>query len=133
MSRSRKSEPPKVVIVEDDGAVLGSLGFAFEVQGFEVLSYSSAESLLAAPSLPERCCLILDYWLPGMNGLALLSQLRKSGRDLPAILITTANPELHRRAALAGVTLIDKPLASDDLIARVRDLLDPARRPDGGD
>lgn len=125
MFRKRQTEPPRVVIVEDDGAVLGSLGFAFEVQGFKVLSYPSAEALLAAPSLPERCCLILDYWLPGMNGLALLSQLRESGRDLPAILITTANPELRRRAILAGVTLIDKPLASDQLIARVRELLDP--------
>jgi FixJ family two-component response regulator len=116
---------PDVVIVEDDPDLLRALTFAFETEGFGVQSYASAEALLDQPSLPERSCLVIDYWLPKMNGLALLNRLREQGHDLPAVLITTSTREIERRAALAGVSIVDKPLLNDALVAKVRQLLGP--------
>jgi FixJ family two-component response regulator len=115
---------PEVVIVEDDADLLRALSFAFETEGFGVQSYSSAEALLERPSFPERSCLVLDYWLPKMNGLALLSRLREQGCDLPAVLITTPTRDIERRAALASVPIVDKPLLNNALVAKVRQLLD---------
>jgi two-component system, LuxR family, response regulator FixJ len=60
-----------------------------------------------------------------MNGLDLLVELRRREVDLPAILITThPSSEVRRRAALAGVTLIEKPLLSDTLFQAIRATLD---------
>ena len=63
-----------------------------------------------------RGCLVLDYNLPGIDGLDLLERLRAAEVTLPAILITT-NPRkaLRARAALAGVQIVEKPLLTDAL------------------
>ena len=119
----RKDDQPKVVIVEDDADLLRALTFAFETEGFGVQSFASAEALLDQPAIAEHSCLVLDYWLPKMNGLALLSRLREQGYDLPAVLITTPTREIERRAALASVAVIDKPLLNNALVSKVRQLL----------
>src|SRR5690606_30013243 len=94
--------------------------------GFEVSAYADGESLLASASLPTRGCLVLDYNLPGMDGLNLLERLRAADVSLPAILITT-NPRnaLRTRAALAGVQIIEKPLLTDALRDSVLSALGP--------
>jgi FixJ family two-component response regulator len=123
VSDPKAPSQPEVIIVEDDADLLRALTFAFETEGFGVQSYESAEALLDQPLLPERSCLVLDYWLPSMNGLALLGRLREQGCDLPAVLITTPTREIERRAALASIPIVDKPLLNNALVAKVRQLL----------
>lgn len=117
------SAPPEVIIVEDDDDLRRALTFAFELEGFGVRSYASAEALLEQPSIAARPCLVLDYWLPKMNGLALLRRLRERGDDLPAVLITTPTREIERIAALARIPIVDKPLLNNALVIKVRQLL----------
>ncbi|HEY2179414.1 MAG TPA: response regulator [Caulobacteraceae bacterium] len=114
-------EPPTILIlVDDDAHVLASLKFAFEVEGFEVHAYCDAESLLAESDFQQRGCLVLDYKLPGINGLQLLKVLRSRGVTLPAVLITTPSPDVLSRAAAAGVPVVDKPLLTNALLETVR-------------
>jgi two-component system, LuxR family, response regulator FixJ len=115
-----RRQPQIVVIVEDDPAVLASLTFAFEVEGFSVRAHASAEALLAEGPPPARACLVVDYRLPGVDGLELLRILREQGRGRSALLIATSDANLHRRAAAADVEIIEKPLLSDVLIEKVR-------------
>jgi FixJ family two-component response regulator len=120
--------PPEVLIVEDDDELRRALALTFELDGFAVRTFASAEALLDQPSIPDRPCLVLDYRLPKMNGLALLNRLREQGHDLPAVLITTPTREIERRAALASVPIVDKPLLNNALIGKVRELLGAPRR-----
>lgn len=115
---------PAVILVDDDPAVTHAMQFSFDLEGLDVRSFRDAESVLAASDLPETGCLIIDHNLPGMDGLALLEQLRAIGVRLPAILITT-NPRtaLRNRAAAAGVPIIEKPLLTDALLTTVRKAL----------
>ncbi len=115
---------PAVILVDDDPAVTHAMQFSFDLEGLDVRSFRDAESVLAADDLPQTGCLILDHNLPGMDGLALLEQLRAAGVRLPAILITT-NPRtaLRNRAAAAGVPIIEKPLLTDALLSTVRKAL----------
>ena len=117
------TESQEVIIVEDDEDLRSALTFAFELEGFGVTSYASAEALLDQPAITDRPCLVLDYWLPKMNGLALLGRLRERGCDLPAVLITTSTREIERRAALANIPIVDKPLLNNALVKTVRELL----------
>jgi two-component system, LuxR family, response regulator FixJ len=117
-----------VLIIDDDPAVRNSLKFALEVEGFAVRTYSSGVDLLNEPELPSDGCLVVDYKLPELNGLDLLFELRKRDVDLPAILITThPNNAVRLRAALAGVTLIEKPLLTDTLFQGIRAVLDSSQ------
>ena len=114
-----------VLIIDDDPAVLNSLKFALEVEGFAVRAYPAGMDLLREREFPADGCLVVDYKLPEMNGLDVLVELRKRNVDLPAILITThPSSEVRRRAALAGVMLIEKPLLNDTLFQGIRAALD---------
>ena len=114
---------PIVIVVDDDPDVLSSLQFAFEVEGFEVWPFASGEALLDLCGVVDQGCLVVDYHLGGLDGLALLERLRAQGSRLPAILITTADPVVALKAAQAGVDVVEKPLLSDTLIEEVRRLL----------
>jgi len=114
-----------VLVIDDDPAVRNSLKFALEVEGFAVRTYHAGADLLRESELPADGCLVVDYKLPEMNGLDLLVELRKRKIELPAILITThPSGEVRRRAALAGVILIEKPLLNDTLFQGIRAALD---------
>ena len=112
-----------LVLVEDNKPLLSALKLAFEVEGFDVRAYGDGESLLAEPDLPLRGCLVVDYQLPKMNGLETLSALRRRGVALPAVLITTPTPVVLAVAAAANVPVVGKPLQSDSLLDKVRELL----------
>ena len=69
----------------------------------------------------ETCCYIIDYKLPGMNGLDLLAELRRHDIAAPAILITTnPSPAVRARAAAAATVLVEKPLLGDALFQEIR-------------
>jgi FixJ family two-component response regulator len=116
-----------VVVVDDDPDVLHSLQFALEVEGFAVEPFTNGEAALERAPFAGVSCLVLDYQLGGIDGLTLLGRLRERGCRLPAILITTPGAEVARRARLAGVHIIEKPLISDALVAEVRQLIEAPR------
>jgi two-component system, LuxR family, response regulator FixJ len=111
-----------LVVVDDDPAVLGSLRFSLEIEGYLVETFRTAEELLAAP-LPPVDCLVIDHNLPGMNGLDLLGEIRRRGLSTAAVLVTSHPPQILRhRAATAGVAIIEKPLLGNALIDALRNL-----------
>jgi FixJ family two-component response regulator len=114
-----------VIVVDDDEAVRKSLKFALELEGLEVRLYESSEQLLSDRELPENGCLVIDYYMPAMNGVELIDALRRRHVDLPAILITAkATDELRRRAARAGFRqVLEKPLEDGSLFDSIRGAL----------
>jgi two-component system, LuxR family, response regulator FixJ len=110
-----------VLIVDDDPAVRSSLQFRLEIEGFVVRTYACGSDLLADLTMPEAGCLVIDYRLPNMNGLDLLSELRRRQIDLPAILVTT-NPSIsvRERTSAAGAVLVEKPLLNEALLDSIR-------------
>ncbi len=112
---------PVILVVDDDPALLGALKFALELDSYAVRTYSSAESVLKDLALPTPCCLVIDYRLPGMNGLDLLARLRALGVAAPAILITTSPGSAVREAAArADIPIIEKPLLTNALSDEIR-------------
>jgi FixJ family two-component response regulator len=99
-----------ILVVDDDEAVRNSLRSLMESEGFEVRAFSNGHDLLNEASLPATGCLVVDYHMPAMNGLELVSALRSREVSIPAILIT-GNPtkDMHERAAANAVLVVEKP------------------------
>jgi two-component system, LuxR family, response regulator FixJ len=99
-----------ILVVDDDEAVRDSLRNMMKSEGFEVRAFSNGRDLLNEASLPAIGCLVVDYHMPAMNGLELVSALRGRGVSIPAILITGNPTEYARaRAAAIAVLVVEKP------------------------
>lgn len=62
-------------------------------------AFSSAQDLLIEENIPSPSCLVVDYYMPGMNGLELVARLRERKKVLPAVLITSPDENLRNQAA----------------------------------
>ena len=123
MGAQLRTGAPLLLLVDDDPAVCASLQFSLELEGFVVRSYGSGETLMDEEDLASPSCLVLDYRLPGVDGLSLLQALRERGEACPAVIITS-NPSrsIRQRTSNAGAVLIEKPLLTNGLTAAIRSL-----------
>lgn len=77
-----------MVIVEDDVLLKDSLSLFFRSRGCEVSAFETAEEALEAMDRNWCGVVISDHWLPGMNGLSLMEQVREMAPGTIRILIT---------------------------------------------
>src|SRR5512133_3024938 len=116
----------KVMVVDDERAVRESLRRALELEGYEIeLAENGNEALdlLAGGAQPDA--LVLDVLMPGVDGLEVCKRLRRSGNQLP-VLMLTARAEVENRVAgldAGADDYVTKPFALEELLARVRALL----------
>jgi two-component system, LuxR family, response regulator FixJ len=109
-----------IAIVDDDDPVCESMRFLLEIHDFKVLTYRSGRDFFAEN--PDIACLIVDYQMPGMNGLEFLSELRRRGNEVPAIMMSaTVSPTLQRQATELGIKrFLEKPLPNQALLCAIR-------------
>jgi two-component system response regulator MprA len=114
------------MVVDDERAVRESLRRALELEGYEIeLAEDGSEALdlLAGGAQPDA--LVLDVLMPGVDGLEVCKRLRRSGNQLP-VLMLTARAEVENRVAgldAGADDYVTKPFALEELLARLRALL----------
>lgn len=116
----------RVLIAEDDYSFRDMLTFAFEDDGYEVVSvpdgYSLLEtlgaSLLPGSHVKPFDLVVSDIKMPRWSGLVTLEKLSGSPMAPPIVVITAfGSDEVHQRAKQAGaVTVLDKPFDMQDLV-----------------
>ena len=112
---------PKILLLEDDSGVRRSLQLLLQAQGFDVRAYAAGAPLLSDESTDEAVCLIADYRMEDLDGIAVLLRLRAKNWAGPAILITAfSSQDLRERATLAGYAVVlEKPLRQHALVETV--------------
>lgn len=111
---------PLVLLADSDAAVGDALRFRLELEGFAVSTFPDAASMMAAALTSRPSCLIVDFDLPDMDGLALLGSLRKQGVSPPAVLISGHLAARFRaQAAIHAIPIMHKPLMEDELVVAV--------------
>lgn len=119
---------PRILLVEDDAALLRALSFSLRIEGYDVEPMDRAETLLQQ-RFDGPVLIVTDQNLPELSGLEAVAILRERGVTAPAVLISAqARGLTAARAAELGVTLIEKPILGDRLIAVLRQLSGKARR-----
>jgi two-component system response regulator FixJ len=88
------------------------------VAGWQAVTFASAEAFLQTGLQMPLNCLLLDVWLPGMSGMALLEHLVALGSTLPVVLITgREDVQMRLYAARKGaIAYLRKPLDEQDLL-----------------
>jgi two-component system response regulator FixJ len=115
----------QIHVIDDDDAVRDSLAFLLEAAGFEVEPYESAVRFVERRTGHETGCVLTDVRMPGMTGLELVIELRRSGFRLPIIVMTGhADVPLAVEAMKAGAhDFIEKPFDESVLLQTVETAL----------
>jgi FixJ family two-component response regulator len=120
---AKENSPPRhISIVDDDASIREALKSLMRSVRFNVDAFASAEEFLASERVDDTACLILDVYLPGMNGFELQSHLKTEGRDIPLIFITAHSDEASRQRALKGgaIDFLSKPVRRDTLLKAIQ-------------
>jgi two-component system copper resistance phosphate regulon response regulator CusR len=116
---------PRVLVVEDERRVLRGLEEGLQAAGFEVVTAAAGdEGSRLAVSQPFDC-IVLDWMLPGRDGLQVLSDIKRSGQTTPVLLLTARDAVEDRVLGLdsGAEDYLVKPFAFAELLARLRVLL----------
>ena len=114
-----------ISIVDDDESVRRTTKLLVESFGYQAAVFESAESFLKSDQLYDTACLVVDVYMPGMNGLQLQSHLAAEGCFIPIIFITAYGDQESRRQALqaGAVAFLDKPFSDQQLLKSIRPAL----------
>ena len=113
-----------IALVDDDKNILTSLSLALEAEGFAVRSYSNGAEALSALTARPADLVLLDIKMPRMNGVEMLTQLRRHS-NVPVIFLTSKDEEEDELEGLRSGAddYIKKPFSQSLLIERMRVLL----------
>src|SRR6185369_2212056 len=112
---------PTILIVDDEPGVRTSLSGVLRDEGYSVDAVPSGEDCLERVTRAAFDLIVLDVWLPGMDGLATLARLRERQVDAQIVLISGhGNIESAVRAIKMGAfDFVEKPLSLDKTVAVV--------------
>ena len=110
-----------IVVVEDDDRVRASLSALLRAAGHRETALGSAEELLAHGMPNGAVCLVADIRLPGLDGVALVEELRRRGDRTPVVMVTGhGDIPLAVRAVRAGASdFVEKPYDDEQLLASI--------------
>ncbi|WP_223649942.1 response regulator transcription factor [Hymenobacter psoromatis] len=114
-----------ILILEDEPALARLLTDALTRSGYAVATYADGrEGLRAAQAAPPDL-LLADVMLPGLDGFAVVRELRRTLPDLPVLFLTArgAPADVVRGFEAGGNDYLKKPFSLDELLLRVRELL----------
>jgi two-component system alkaline phosphatase synthesis response regulator PhoP len=115
----------RILLIEDDRNMAMGLEFNLKSEGFEVVHCMDGESGLAALAAGEFDLLVLDWMLPGVDGLEVLRELRKKKLSMPVLLLTARDTKEDIVEGLdsGADDYLAKPFDLNILMARIRSLL----------
>lgn len=116
-----------VLIAEDDAAILDSLSFILQRDGWSITSVTDGDAALQAVRRLRPRIVVLDIMMPKRTGLEVLKHMRaeEATRDVPVLILTARGQRHDREIAedLRANGFVTKPYSNGEVIAEVRRLL----------
>jgi DNA-binding NtrC family response regulator len=114
------SHPPiTVLITDDDEHIRLMLRTALECEGYRVRQAVGAEAAIASIEHELPDVVVLDLWMPGINGIAVLEHLsQKPEEQRPGVIVLAAQagiPDAVRAMRLGAADFLEKPITPDQL------------------
>src|SRR5215207_7447594 len=120
-SAARKSLMPKILVIDDEPSIVNLITAYLNPEGYEVHTALDGPSGLKAARAFRPDLIILDIMLPGMDGIELLSRLRRES-EVYVILLTARTEETDKIVGLSvgADDYVTKPFSPRELTARVK-------------
>jgi two-component system nitrogen regulation response regulator NtrX len=114
-----------ILIVDDEPGIRQSLAGVLEDEGFTVASVPSGEQALRAFEQRLYSCVLLDVWLPGIDGLETLERLKAGYPDVSVVMISGHGTieTAVRATKLGAFDFIEKPLALEKTVLTVKNAI----------
>jgi two-component system, OmpR family, response regulator RegX3 len=115
---------PKVMVVEDEPALVDALEYGLAAEGFKVVATSDGGQSLALFERERPDLILLDLMLPGLSGTEVCKRIR-SASSVPIIMLTAKDSEIDKVVGLelGADDYVTKPFSMRELVARVRAVL----------
>ncbi|HXT86042.1 MAG TPA: sigma-54 dependent transcriptional regulator [Verrucomicrobiae bacterium] len=117
--------PASILIVDDESGIRQSLAALLRDEGYDVHSVSSGEECLAAVEQRPFDLILLDVWLPGMDGLVTLERLNER-ESIPMVVMISGHGKIEtavRATKLGAFDFIEKPLSLEKTILAIKNAL----------
>ena len=114
-----------ILIVDDEPGIRETLRGVLEDEGFDVETVESGEACLKIIETNNFVCILLDVWLPAIDGLETLRRLREQGNDAAVVMISGhGNIETAVNATKLGAfDFVEKPLSIEKTVLTVRNAI----------
>ncbi len=107
----------KILVVDDDSLVLGSVAAALEGAGFQVWTTDSGEKAVELAGRIKPDVVVADFRMPGMDGVSLLRRLKQDIARIPRMVIYSASPPVDQLAeSMSGVLWVSKAAGHEALL-----------------
>jgi two-component system, OmpR family, alkaline phosphatase synthesis response regulator PhoP len=115
------SPKKKILLVDDEAAIVQSLRYNLERSGFSVTAAGDGRSAVALAASEEPDLVILDIMLPLLDGIEACKEIRKTS-SVPIIMLTAKDQEFDKVLALelGADDYVTKPFSLGEIIARVK-------------
>ena len=145
MTERKDASKHKVLIVDDEHLIRWSLGKGLRSAGYEAIQAASGEEALSMMEEIRPDVVLLDLWMPGMNGFRVMERAtRKDLKPFFIVLTGAAGIQTAFKAIKNGaVDYICKPFEIEDVTRRIQTVLEASRlmrksgnienKPDTGD
>ena len=119
---------PQILIVDDDPAITSSISGLLDDEGYGTLTAQNGKDGLAKAKDKDVALVLLDVYMPGMNGLEVLTALRKIAPQAGVVMISgEADIDTAVKATKAGaLDFIEKPLQPERLLVSIKNALNMA-------
>ncbi len=123
---------PAIFVVDDDSQVRQAMRAFLETRHYRVEDFASGESFLDALAPDATGCALVDFRLPGMDGIEVLRRLVARDNPLPAIIVTGSSEITDAVAAMkAGAAdFVEKPVDAETLATAITRALQRTSHPD---
>ncbi len=125
---------PKILVAEDDPAMLDLVARWLEAAGYAVVKVRDGEEVIEAVAEPALAAIVMDVTMPRMDGFQVLAQMRALRRPLPPVILLTgrnAADDVRKALALGARDYLAKPVERAHLLTRLERILRaaPAKSP----
>jgi two-component system nitrogen regulation response regulator NtrX len=116
---------PTILVVDDEPTIVQSLSGLLSDEGFEVMSAANGYEALQQIESSAPDLVLLDIWMPGLDGIETLKEIKHSNTNIHVIMITGhGNIETAVQATKLGAfDFIEKPLAFEKVIVAINNAL----------
>lgn len=124
-------KPRRILVVDDEPGIRQSLGGVLEDEGYAVSSVGNGEACLRALADGEFELVLLDVWLPGMDGMEVLASVQEMPIDeRPVMVMISGHASIDgavKATKLGAFDFLEKPLSVEKVLVVVKNALDHRR------